>query len=351
MTPQPPSSQQDKALLGLVLVATLMFALVLWPLVGALSWAVFLAVVFAPLQERVATRLGGRRGWAALATLALIVVSVLLPVALLSGGVAHDAAAFYSRLKSGDFSFAEAFQQVVAVLPEWARSGLSRLGIEDLAALQGKLAEALGRSSSAVTQRVFVIGQGTLAFVVNFFVMLYLLFFFLRDGRSLAAGVEKALPLSPQHTRRVAKEFVTVVRATVKGHVVVALIQGTLGWLAFWFLDINSPLLWGAAMAVLSFVPAVGAALVWAPVAVYLVATGSLWAGIGLALWGVLVIGLVDNVLRPILVGKGTRMPDWLVLVATLGGLAVFGLQGFVLGPVVAAIFIAAWEIFADSRG
>jgi predicted PurR-regulated permease PerM len=114
---------------------------------------------------------------------------------------------------------------------------------------------------------------------------------------------------------------------------------------------ITGALLWGAVMALLSLLPAVGAAIVWAPVAIYLLATGSVWAGIGLVAWGTFVIGLVDNVLRPILVGKETRMPDWLVLVATLGGLAVFGLAGFVIGPVIAAIFIAAWAIFSEEKG
>jgi predicted PurR-regulated permease PerM len=343
-------SLQSKALLGLVLVVTVLFGAVLWPMSGAISWAVFIAIVFSSLQERSAQMLRGRRGWAAFATLVVITVSVLLPLGLLTVSVTHEAAAFYARFKSGDIQLAQYFERMVGVLPEWARGWLTRLGIEDLPAAQRKMAEALGRSSDVLTQRAFLIGQGTLEFVVNFFVMLYLLYFFLRDGRSLAKEAEKAMPLAPDHTRRVMKEFATVVRATVKGNVTVALVQGALGWLAFWFLDINGALLWGAVMALLSLLPAVGAALVWGPVALYLLTTGSLGAGLGLIAWGVLVIGLVDNVLRPILVGKETRMPDWLVLIATLGGLAVFGLNGFVIGPVIAAVFIAAWEIFSDVK-
>ena len=123
-----------------------------------------------------------------------------------------------------------------------------------------------------------------------------------------------------------------------------------LGWLAFYVLGIGGALLWGAVMALLSLLPAVGAALVWGPVALYLLSTGSIGAALGLVAWGVLVIGLVDNVLRPILVGKETRLPDYLVLIATLGGLSVFGLNGFVIGPVIAAIFIVVWDIFAQAR-
>lgn len=341
---------QSKALLWLLMIVTVLFAVVLWPLSGAVSWAVFMAIVFSSLQERSAMVCRGRRGWAALGTLIVIVVSVLLPMALLAVAVTHEAAAFYERFKSGDIQLSQYFQRGIQALPAWMRDWLDRVGLAELADLQRKLVDALGRSSQALTSRVFVIGQNTLEFVVNFFVMLYLLFFLLRDGKVLSARAARVLPLRPEDTRRLLDQFATVVRATVKGNVLVALVQGALGWLAFFVLGISGALLWGAVMALLSLLPAVGAAMVWGPVAIYLLTTGSIWAALGLLAWGVLVIGLVDNVLRPILVGKETRMPDYLVLVATLGGLAVFGLNGFVLGPVIAALFIATWEIFAEAR-
>ena len=158
------------------------------------------------------------------------------------------------------------------------------------------------------------------------------------------------MPLETRQTQRLLGTFVTVVRATVKGNIVIALIQGLLGGLAFWVLGLPGPLLWGALMALLSLLPAVGAALVWAPVALYFIFTGSLWAGLGLTAWGVLAIGLVDNLLRPVLVGKDTNMPDYLVLFSTIGGIAVFGLNGFVIGPVIAALFLALWDMFTLAR-
>jgi predicted PurR-regulated permease PerM len=341
---------QSKALLWLVIAVSVLFAVVLWTLSGAVSWAVIIASLFSQLQDRSVLVCRGRRGWAAFGTLAVIVVSVLLPLALLLGSVTHEASAFYDRFKSGEIQLNAYFQRVIDVLPSWARSSLDRFGLTDLSDLQRKLVELLGRSGQALTARAFLIGQGTLAFFINLFVMLYLLFFLLRDGKSLSAAAAQALPLKPDHTRKLLAEFTTVVRATVKGNIVVALVQGSLGGLAFWFLGIKGALLWGSVMALLSLLPAVGAALVWGPVAIYLLSTGSLWSGLGLVAWGVLVIGLVDNVLRPILVGKQTRLPDYLVLIATLGGLAAFGLNGFVIGPVIAAIFLACWEIFAQAR-
>jgi predicted PurR-regulated permease PerM len=141
-----------------------------------------------------------------------------------------------------------------------------------------------------------------------------------------------------------------VVRATVKGNLLVAITQGALGGLIFWILGIPTVLPWAVLMAFLSLLPAVGAGLVWAPVAVYFLLSGAIWQGVVLTLFGVFVIGLVDNFLRPILVGKDTKMPDYLVLVSTLGGLAVFGLNGFVIGPLIAALFISCWALFVESQ-
>jgi predicted PurR-regulated permease PerM len=341
---------QNKALLGLLMIVTVLFAIVLWPLSGAVSWAVFIAIVFAPLQERSVLICRGRRGWAALGTLVVIVVSVLLPMALLGASISHEASALYARFKSGDIQLSQYFQQGINALPAWVRVALNRFDLADLGVVQSKLVDALGRSSQALTSRAFTIGQNTLVFVINIVVMLYLLFFLLRDGKALAAKAVRTLPLQRPHTQRLLEQFITVVRATVKGNIVVALVQGTLGGLAFWALGINSALLWGALMAVLSLVPAVGSTIVWGPVALYLFSTGSIWPAVGLVAWGVFVIGLIDNVLRPILVGKQTHLPDYLVLVATLGGLAVFGLNGFVIGPVIAALFLVTWDIFAGAQ-
>lgn len=153
------------------------------------------------------------------------------------------------------------------------------------------------------------------------------------------------------HKAALFTRFADVVRATVKGGILVAIAQGALGGLAFWFLGIHAPLLWAVLMAFLSLLPAIGAGLVWVPVAIYLLATGAVWQGFGLIAYGVLVIGLVDNVLRPFLVGKDTKLPDYVVLISTLGGIEVFGLNGFVIGPLIAAIFMVSWEIFSASRG
>lgn len=339
-----------KALLVLVLVATLLFALILWPFFGAVCWAVFIAIVFWPLHQRFLRGSKGRPNVAALASLIVILLVVILPMALLIASITEEASVMVGKLRSGEIQLATLFQKFTAALPEWARGILQRFGMSDLGLLQQKILDALGNSSQVVTSRVLGIGQVTLDFIVAFFVMLYIVFFLFRDGQRLTRGIARSIPLHPQHTARLMTQFATVVRATVKGNIVVALVQGALGGAAFFVLGVPGAVLWGAVMALLSLLPAVGAVLVWAPVAAYFFFSGDLVKAIGLTLWGAVVIGLVDNVLRPILVGKDTRMPDYLVLVATLGGIVVFGLNGFVIGPVIAAVFLVSWDMLARAR-
>ncbi|GAB3658760.1 AI-2E family transporter [Ramlibacter alkalitolerans] len=339
-----------KSLLLLVLAATALFLLIIWPFFGAVCWAVFIAIVFWPLHQRFVQGSHGRRNMAALASLTVILLIVILPLAMIIASTTAEASVLVEKMRSGEIQIGQFFQRMLDALPHWARSVLERFGVGDLGLLQKKLLATLTSSGQVLTSRVVGIGQVTLDFVVAFFVMLYVLFFLFRDGEQLSQSIARAIPLHPQHTRRLLTQFATVVRATVKGNIVVALVQGALGSLAFWVLGLPGALLWGAVMALLSLLPAVGAAMVWGPIAIYYFLTGALVKAIGLAVWGALVIGLVDNVLRPILVGKDTRMPDYLVLVATLGGIVVFGLNGFVIGPVIAAIFLVSWEMLASVR-
>ncbi len=213
-----------------------------------------------------------------------------------------------------------------------------------------RLSAALVQASKYLASQALDIGRSTANVVINLFLALYLLFFFLRDGGRLTARIRDAIPLRAEQKRALFTKFTIVTRAMFKGSLLVAAVQGALGGLIFWFLGIHAPVLWAVVMAFLSLLPAVGAALVWLPVALYFLATGAIWQGVVLIAYGALVIGLVDNFLRPFLVGKDTEMPDYVVLISTLGGIAIFGLDGFVVGPVIAAMFIATWDIFSASR-
>jgi predicted PurR-regulated permease PerM len=342
---------QRKTFLFLLLAATLAFLAVIWPFAGTVLWAVVLAILFAPLYRRLLKRTRGGRNQAAFATLLVIMVGVLLPVAFITTALVQEAAQVYQDVQAKRIDVGGWLQQVLQAMPGWLQNLLNRVGIGDLAAVQQKLAAGAGEASRFIATRAVSIGQNTFEFLVAIAVMLYMLYFLLRDGDEVAGAVEHALPLASSHKSYLIDTFATVIRATVKGNVVVAVVQGAIGGVALALLGIHAALLWGVLMAFLSLLPAVGAAMVWAPIAAYLLLTGAIWQGVTLIAVGVLVIGLVDNILRPILVGKDTRMPDYLVLLSTLGGIALFGISGFVIGPVIAALFLAVWKLQSSPHG
>ncbi|HEK1685178.1 TPA: AI-2E family transporter [Pseudomonas putida] len=340
---------QNRALAVLLALVTVAFVWILLPYYGAIFWAVILGILFAPLQRNLLLRFNRRRNLAAGATLATCLMIAILPVIVISALLVQEGATLYQRIESGQLDIAGYIARGKDMLPHFAQNGLDRMGMGNLDGLRDKITKWATQGSQFLAGQAFSFGQGTFDFLVSFGIMLYLLYFFLREGPELARKVRQAVPLPEQQKRRLQLKFNRVVRATVKGNLLVAITQGALGGLIFWVLDIPSVLVWAVLMAFLSLLPAVGAGIVWGPVAVYFLLTGAMWQGIVLTAFGVLVIGLVDNLLRPILVGKDTRMPDYLILVSTLGGLAVFGLNGFVIGPLIAALFISSWTIFTET--
>ncbi len=343
------SSLYFRSFLVMLTFATIGFIWILLPYYAALFWATALAVLFYPIQRRLLVRFRGRANLAAMVTLLIVLLIVIIPMIAISGALIQEIANSYKRISSGEFNLGVYFEQIVTALPPSVHSVLNQLGVGDILGLREKLQQgALAGGRFLATQAVSL-GQNTAQLLIGLGVMMYALFFLLRDGAQLARHSKQLIPMSESHKQHFIRKFATVVRATVKGNIVVAITQGTLGGLMFWVLGIQGPLLWGVVMTVLSLLPAVGAALIWAPVAVYFLVTGAVIQGIVLILFGVLVIGLIDNLLRPILVGKDTKIPDWVILVSTLGGISVFGLNGFVLGPLAAALFMSAWDLFPSA--
>lgn len=344
------AATKNHALLPLLVVVTLALGWILLPFYGTIMWGAIIALLFAPVYRWLLVRLKGRPTLAALLTLLLVLLILVLPLALLTAALAQEAAQVYQQLQSGELNPSRYFQGVFNALPDWLTALLDRVGLVDFAALQRRLAAALSQGSQFLATQALGIGQLTFEFVTSLFITLYLAFFLIRDGESVARALRDAVPLAPEHKRELVSKFNTVIRATVKGNLLVAVIQGALGGLAFWVLGVGGALLWAALMAFLSLLPAIGAGLVWVPVALYFVVTGAIWQAVALCAWGVLVIGLIDNLLRPILVGKDTRLPDYVVMITTLGGMVVFGINGFVIGPVIAAMFLAVWHIHIATR-
>ncbi len=341
---------QQKTFLLLLVFVTVAFGWILLPFYGAVFWGSVLAIIFTPFHRRLLAVMNQRQNLAALATLLLCLIIVILPVTIMTVSLLQEGTIVYQGIRSGQLNFGAYFQQVMGAMPPWVTNLLERLGLTNISELQDMLSTGALQGSQFIAVHALSIGQNAFEFVISFGIMLYLLFFLLRDGAALSIRIKNAMPLSMEHKRHLFSKFTTVIRATVKGNVVVAAVQGTLGGVMFSFLGIQGALLWGFMMAFLSLLPAVGAGLIWVPVAIYFLFTGAVWQGVTLIAFGVLVIGLVDNILRPILVGRDTKIPDYVILISTLGGMVLFGLNGFVIGPVIAALFIAAWDLFSASK-
>jgi predicted PurR-regulated permease PerM len=348
----PPSMApiSQRALLWLLLVVSAAFVWILLPFFSAVMWGAIIALLFAPMFRALQRRWPKRPTLAALVTLMAVLLIVIIPFAFITASMAREAAGVYQRIQSGEWSPAQYLHQMFDALPDWVTVWLDRFGLGDFAALQKRLSLAVSQGSQMIAQQALSVGLNTFDFLTSLAITMYLAFFLIRDGAALGRLVYRAIPLEPVHKRELVDKFATVIRATVKGNLVMAGVQGLLGGLAFWFLGVNASLLWAAAMAFLSLLPAVGAGLVWLPVAVYFLVSGQIWQGVALILWGLLVIGLVDNLLRPVLVGKDTRMPDYVVMISTIGGIAAFGINGFVIGPTIAAMFMAVWAIFVSTQ-
>jgi predicted PurR-regulated permease PerM len=332
-------------LLLLVVAISLLF----FAMVRSFLMAVFLAAIFSGLlyglYQRLVRWFKGRESLASIATILIFIFALLIPLSGFLGIVTTQAL---------DVSQAVGpWLQQQATSPDDLDRLIQRLPFADaVAPYQGQITQKVGELAENLGQFVFAklaaATKGTVMFFFMLFVMLYAMFFFLKDGPAVLNRILYYMPLSPEAENRLVEKFVSVTRATIKGTLVIGVAQGALAGAAFALAGIKGAAFWATVMAVLSILPGIGIALVWVPAAIYLLVIGKTAAGIGLALWCGLVAGTVDNLLRPRLVGRDTEMPDLLILLATLGGLVLFGAVGIVVGPIVAALFLTIWEIYGE---
>jgi predicted PurR-regulated permease PerM len=318
---------RNASFLVLVAATTLAFLALIGGFLMPVFWAAVLATVFFPLQRRYVARLGGRRSLAALATILTIIGLVVVPLSLAGLAMSREAIQLHEQIASGAIDVGAPLRFLRRIAP-LASEYLGGFGV-DLEDMVQRLSSSAVAVARIIASRAVGIGQDVLRVGALFFLMLYILFFFLRDGSRLVTTLIRVLPLGDERVRQLLAKFSEVSVATIKGTLVVGIVQGAIGGGLFWVLGIPAPVFWGTAM---------------------LLGLGEIVKGIVLIAAGVLLIGLVDNVLRPILVGRETEMPDYLVLLATLGGLSVFGVSGFVIGPVIAAFFLVVWEMFAQEH-
>ena len=330
---------QRRSLVALAMGTSVLFLWIIWDFLLALLLAAILSGMFHPLYRRVARRIGYRRGWAAMITVGGVLLLLIVPFAVFLVMVADQVIQLSKIARPWVEANASRFEQLdrlpqLRVLRPYRDQILPKLG---------ELASEFGSLS---VQFVTEAARQTATFTLMLFVVLYAMYFFLKDGKVVLDKILYYVPLPPEYETRMLDRFMSVSRATIKGTLIIGSIQGALGGLAFAFAGISGAAVWGTMMAVLSAIPGLGHALVWVPVTVYLAATGQWSAAIGLLAWCAGVVGSVDNFLRPWLIGKDTQLPDIVILVSTLGGLVLFGPLGFIVGPIVASLFVTVWELY-----
>jgi predicted PurR-regulated permease PerM len=334
-------------LIVLLITISLLFFTMIRSFLMALIMAGIFASLAQPLFRRLVAALRGHRSPASLLTLLIIVLLILVPLASLLGIVTAQALKVANSISPWVESRINDPDQLMIWL-----QGLPFY--ETIAphqdAILTKAGEAVGFVSMFIVNNLSSVTAGTINFFFMLMIMLYAMYYFLIDGSRLLERIMGYLPLDDAIERRLLEKFHSVSRATLKGTAVIGILQGGLAGLAFWAVGLPSALFWGTIMAVLSIIPGVGTAIVWLPAAVILIAGGSLGKGLGLALFCGLVVGSVDNFLRPRLVGNDTQLPDLLVLLSTTGGLMMFGLLGFIIGPIIAALFVTVWEIHGAAQ-
>jgi len=327
----------------LLVVVTVAFVWLIQSFLFPIFWAIVLAVLFFPLYRRWLEWTNQRASVSAILTIFSILLVVLVPLAFLGNSLVRQSITFYEQINHNEGTLRQSIDTVTEL------SLVERLLDStnfDQARLEKELSGRLQSLSQAVFTRVVDIGQNTVQFIFYVFITFYILYYFFKHGPQLAGRIMRYLPIGDQKEARLFRRFVSTTRATIKGSIVVGIVQGLIGGLLFFFVGLDAPLLWGAVMAVASIVPVVGSAIVWVPAGALLVLTDHGAAGIVVFLVGALVISTIDNVIRPPLVGKDTRMPDVLILLSTLGGIGVFGISGIIIGPIITAFFLAIWEMF-----
>jgi len=330
-------------LLILILV-TLAFGYILKPFFFALFWAVLLAAVFDPLSKKLLGRVKSPDLCAGL-TLITVVLTLVLPVGLILALLIGESLDLYASITSNSNSW---IASITALLKSLGNHPLLvRLNIDDQF-ITDKSIELVKAVADFLVKNLSTLTENTVLFFIQFAVMLYCLFYFLRDGQRFIETLSVYVPVERRHIDMFISEFLVTAKATLKFTFVIGGIQGLLGGLVFYFTGIERPLVWGVMMMGLSIVPAVGNAIIWVPAGVIMLFLGHIWQGIAILVFGSVVVGAVDNLLRPVLMGKDIEMHGLLIFLSTLGGIAVFGFSGFVLGPVIASFFLATWNLFLE---
>ena len=330
------------ALIGTTIVFFRMVQVFLVPILLA---AVF-ATLFYPLFQLLVKRFRGRKTLAAFVTCFILLLVLIVPLYAVAHMVVVEAGTFYETAQRQLTAYMEKGPQGPVA---WVRNlpFLRDMGLERID-WQSTVRNVVSSAASFLGTVINKTSRGALQVVVTLFMTLFTMFYFFRDGKDLLRRVRFLIPLDREYKEAIGKRFSSVARATVKGTLLIAIVQGTLSGLTLWAFGVGSPILWGVVATLLSIIPLVGAWLVLYPAAIVQIATGHLWQGIGILAVTMLLLVNVDNLMRPRLVGQETGMHDLMVFFSTLGGITMFGPMGFIIGPMIAALFLSLLDIYSE---
>ena len=329
------------AILGLV---TILFLYLLLPFFFPIFWAAVIAGVFRPLYSRINRKLN-RPNLSTAVFFLLIALILLLPTAIVGTLVFNESVQIYEKLSPDTKHMDRSVQRLINTI---ADNSIARLFHINKAMLIAKTTEV----AQGITKYIFVhltdLTQNTLGLLVQFAIMLYTLFFFVRDGDRFLRMAMKIFPLGMGREKLLFDRFIVTAKSTLKVTLILGGIQGALGGILFFVTGVEGAVIWGLMMILMAIVPMVGCTIIWAPAGILMLLYGHTWEGILILAFGAFVISTVDNLLRPILIGQDVEMHPLLIFLSTLGGIILFGFSGFVIGPVIASLLIAIWEIYEE---
>jgi predicted PurR-regulated permease PerM len=305
-------------------------------------WAAVIAAIAYPLYQKL-NAFFKHPNLASLVTLSIVTIIILIPLTTIGTLLIKESINLYGVVNNPESPISTTIQKSIDF---FKNSSFSQTLKINQPFLNEKISEFAKNGLSAVFTSLTDLTQNSVTFVIMFILMLYTLFYFLRDGENILKKLMHIFPLGDKYEMLLYKKFTSTASATIKGTLLIGGIQGGLGAIAFTVAGIQGALIWGIIMAFFSIIPGVGSSIVWLPTAIILLLTGQIWQGIMIIIVGVLIISTIDNLIRPILVGKDIQMHPALILFSTLGGIAVFGISGFVIGPIIASLFLAFWEIY-----
>ena len=323
----------------LLALITILFVSIIFNFAAPILWSIVVSIIFYPLYEKFLL-MTNKKSLSSILSLILILLLVIIPSIGILGLITNELIIFINSFD--DYSL----ERYVGMIPNeslindllaWA--GLS------ITQLTEKADDFLLAASKVFYESVSTISANVINFFISLFLFIYLTFFFLKDGEKIVKSCMDAFPMKNEDESYLLNEFQKTTRATIKGTIIVALAQGFLGYMTLLLLGVEGALIWGAVMALLSIIPAVGTILVWLPIALVLFLNGQIMEASILIFSGIFIIGMIDNLLRPILIGKETKIPDYLILLTTIGGISIFGITGFIIGPIIASLFISIWSL------